>query len=226
MNRTPVPHHPIFRIWPGRVRSQRAVDSWKEFPVIEIPSVMAADPANMRSSEIACSQAHANVLRAFLATDATHCIVIEDDVILCDRRWLSFTRFDYFLPFINHRREGAGRNFTVLPGVMPEYGNQAAVVSRRFAEAFLPRLESGVIADHANRQIPGMRVGCYVSNGIIHDTGAASTISEERRAGYRARTPASKVVRPGNGAPRRDAFCVLCNLWYAVMDRMIPAQGC
>lgn len=174
----------------------------------------------MRSRERACSQAHANVLRAFLATGASHCIAIEDDVILCERRWLAFTEFDYFLPFINHRRESAGAHFSILSGVMPEFGNQAAVVSRRFAEALLPRLEAGVVADHANRQITGMRVGCYASNGIIHDTGASSTISEERRADYRARVASSKIVRPGDGKPRKDAFCVLCNLWFAVGDRL------
>ena len=219
-----VPQFPIYRIWPGRVRSQRAVESWKDFAVIDIAAVKAADPADIRSRERACSQAHANVLRAFLATSASHCIVIEDDVILCDRRWLSFTELDYFLPVINHRHERAGRNFSILWGMMPEFGNQAAVVSRRFAEALLPRLEAGVIADHANRQIPGMRVGCYASNAIIHDTGAASTISEERRIGYRVRTPSSKVVRPGDGMPRKDIFCVLCNLWYAICDRLSPAR--
>jgi hypothetical protein len=219
-----IAQRPIYRIWPGRVRSQKAVDSWLDLPVIDIPAVKAQDPADIRSRERACSQAHANVLRAFLATDASHCIVIEDDVILCDRRWLSLTGFDYFLPFINHRHERAGRNFSILSGVMPEFGNQAAVVSRRFAEALLPRLESGVIADHANRQIPGMRVGCYASNAVVHDTGAASTISEERRMGYRARIASSKVVRPGDGAPRRDLFCLLCNVWYGVIDRLSPAS--
>jgi hypothetical protein len=223
MNTAGTPGRPIFRIWPGRVRSQRAVDSWKEFAVTDIPAVTAQDPKDMRSRERACSQAHANVLKAFLATDASHCIVIEDDVILCDRRWLSFTEFDYFLPFINHRIERASARCWILPGVMPQFGNQAAVVSRRFAEAMLPRLEAGVIADHANRQIAGMRVGCYASNGIIHDTAAASIISEDRRTSLCVRTPSSKVVRPGDGMPAKDAFCMLCDVWYAIADRVMRA---
>ena len=220
VNAAGICHHPVYRIWPGRIRSPGAVASWKEFAVVDIPAVTAQDPADMRSRERACSQAHANVLRAFLATDATHCIVIEDDVILRDRVWLSFTEFDYFLPFINHRRPHAGGNFSILRGVMPEFGNQAAVVSRRFAGALLPRLDAGVVADHANRQISGMCVGCYASNGIIHDIAAASTICEDRRASLRSRAPSSKVVRPAEGMPRKDAFCLLCDVWYAIADRL------
>ena len=68
--------------------------------------------------------------------------------------------------------------------MLPEYGALACVASRRFAEACIPLLEAGGIADHVDRAAArGLRAGSFASNAVVHDNAAVSTISEERRKG-------------------------------------------
>lgn len=213
-------HHHIYRIWPGYVRSQRAFDSWRGFAVADIPSVEPQIPDSLMSRERACSQAHANVLRAFLATKDSHCVVIEDDVTLVNTEWLGYTSFDYFQPFAANRDETPGQDFSILYEQIPFYGAQGYIASRCFAEAYIPLLEAGGIADIVNLEACiGLKAGSFASNGIIHDNCAASLISEERRLVFSRGDANHTFKKPSVKArwkripikPRSVSFCVLCS---------------
>jgi hypothetical protein len=228
------PPPPVFRIWPGSIRSLRAFQSWQSVSVINVPAVEPGDPKAFRSRELACSQAHANALRQFLQTGAPHGVIIEDDVVLFHRNWLSFTEYDYFQPFASNRDETPGADFSIREGVLPKFGTQAYLASRRFAEAYIPLLESGGVADHVNLDAAsGLRVGSYPSNGVIHDTSAPSMISEERRRGYQRIFDEAEIETEGAGAvmnfeskrvierPRGVSFCVLCKGRRSHLERTL-----
>lgn len=206
--------HSIYRIWPGHVRSQKAFDSWKNFSVIDVPAVHAVDADNLGSRQRACSQAHANALRLFLATNHNHCVVIEDDAVLLDHSWLSFTDYDCFIPFVSHRDETPGQDFQIRLSVLPRYGTQAYIASRRFAEAYIPLLESGGTADAVNLEACiGLRSASFASNAVIHDNDAISTISEPMRLASRRAREAGHLIEPMKHVPERYrsvSFCVLC----------------
>lgn len=151
---------------------------------MDIPAVTPHE-TTLRACEIACSNAHSGALREFLKTSRPYCIVLEDDAIVLEREWMHFVDFDYFQPFFSNRVTTAGREQRLLVGKLPRYGSQAYVASRRFAEAYIPLLEEGVVADHANKTAArGMKIGSYNANAVLHDTAARSMISEQRRQCY------------------------------------------
>lgn len=225
------PCHPIYRIWPGFVRSQKAFDSWQELHLINVPAVKAIYPQDLRSRERACSQAHANALRLFLATEASHCVVIEDDAILINKDWLSYCDFDYFIPFTANRLEIPGRHLTIRHGALPWFGAQAYVASRRFAEKYIPLLEAGGVTDVVNLEGSiGLRTGSFASNGIIHDNNAISMISEARRQRHVGnKLKAQKVgcaikfkTKYVARCARSVSFCVLCKGRKHQLEQTLP----
>jgi GR25 family glycosyltransferase involved in LPS biosynthesis len=172
----------IFRInSPGPIRSRRAHATQLG---LEINDVDAVQPKSeeRRAREIACSLAHASVMRKFLESDADFAVVLEDDAILGnDKTWMSFTGFDLFMPFQSNRqhREADTR---IRHGVVPKWGMFAYLASRAFAVKYAPLLEAGIVADVAHREAAkGLKIGSFVGNAVNHDNQSVSTISEERR---------------------------------------------
>lgn len=176
-------HHPIFRIWPNQIRSERAFISWQGYDVTDIPAVDPIDKKDKRCREIACSRAHAAALKAFLGTGASHGIILEDDAILHDNTWMDWTGFDLFFPFKANREE-LPVSLTVVPG-FPGYGMFAYMVSRNMAGRFIPRLENGGVTDICHRDAArGLNVAHLAGNACEHDIHAKSIIDEARRLWY------------------------------------------
>lgn len=190
-------HLPIYRIWPGKVRSQRAYRSWKGHALVDVPAVMAAKPEEYESRQQACSLSHAKVLREFLKTRQTHCIVIEDDAVLLNPCWLACRAFDLFMPFVSTRDETPGKDFRVRRNVLPKFGTQAYIASRRFAEAYIPLLEDGGFADLVNSIAAiNLRSASFASNAIVHDNNAVSMIAEDKRQQFFARRASQRRSSP------------------------------
>lgn len=173
-------HHPIFRIWPNQIRSERAFVSWQGYDITDIPAVEPVDKNDKRCREIACSKAHAAALTAFLGTGASHGIILEDDAILHDDTWLNWTGFDLFFPFKTNRAEHPV-NLAVVPG-FPGFGTFAYKVSCLMAVRWVARLEQGGVADVCHRDAArGLNVAHLAGNACEHDIHAKSTIDEPRR---------------------------------------------
>lgn len=177
---------PIFRITPEVIRSQRAFDSWAGHRVNAVPAVKPLDPSKFEARQWACSLAHAAALQAFLRTTATHGVILEDDAVLVEESWLSFTAFDLFHPF-SASRKTLPPDTEIVPGLRPDWGAQAYIVSRSYAFRAIPLLQVGWIADHVDKRAgEGLAVAHFRGNSIHHDHEAASLICEERRQRFNA----------------------------------------
>lgn len=173
--------HPILRIWPGYVRSPKHAASVAGLEIIDVPAGIPADPGDKQSRELACTQGHCHAMRAFLESDWPFCVVFEDDAIVHDRAWMSFTEFDLFMPFV-HPGAYTPPAFEIVPGKLPWRGTQAYLASRNFAEAYLPLLAAGGISDHAYHvAVRGLNCGRYAGNVVQHDLHAPSMICNDRR---------------------------------------------
>lgn len=172
---------PVYRIRPPFIRSQRACDSWSNRNIIDIPAVIPDNPEDIDSRARACSRAHANALRAFLATSESHAVVIEDDIILKNDEWLRFTGFDLFHPFFSNRFSLSVNN-TLVEGFRDGFGSTAYIASRAFAKKYVPLLEAGGIADRVDADAAqGMSVAHFAGNAVDHDNDVLSTIDNRRR---------------------------------------------
>lgn len=235
------PHHPIYRIRSGYASSCRAEDSWRNFPVEDVPAIVPDNPTDLRSCERSRSQAHSNALRRFLATSAAHCIVIEEDAILHYNGWLALSAYDCFLPFSTSHDETRGQDFNIRHGILPRYGAHAYIASRHYAQALIPRLEAGGVVDVVNAEAGyGLKVASYNSNAINHDNYAMS-ISEAGRqyhllymsnAASHGQSPATQAgLKAVHFGPRSVSFCTVCKerkhqLEKTMNENLDLLQGC
>lgn len=183
--------HPIFRIDIGHIRSQRAYASWSKHDVIDVPAVIVGSDS-LAEREAAGCQSHIRCLKEFLKTNRPYGIVIEDDAILMGDAWCSYGGYDLFYPFSNNRSRESGNEYTLLTraGILPLYGSQAYIASRRYAVEFIKELETGLAPDHADiiaaRRLENPRIASYARNAVLHDLDAISIMSEDRRQGFLA----------------------------------------
>lgn len=210
-------HHPIYRIGLGHAGSRKAAESWKGFPIIDVGAKQEICAANASSRDSALSLAHASALRLFLDSTATHCVVIEDKVVLQHQAWLAYKDFDYFLPFSGTPGVAPGRNFRVLPGVLPVTGRHAYLASRRFAETCIPLFENGGFANKINIEVSrGFYVGSYGKDAVICDLAGGPVLTDNDRlvTPRRDEVLQKRVFVAGKeitrGAARGVSFCTLC----------------
>jgi hypothetical protein len=184
--------NPIFRIKADWARSPIALQSHEGLAIVDLPPIKI-DSTDQKAREGAAAAVHLSVMRRFLSTDASHCVVLEDDAILKnDRAWLTWTDYDFFVPFA-HNRIHLPEDSTVVVGKLPRYGAFAYLCSRQFAQRYSALLEQGGLADVLSHEAAkGLRFGSFVGNAVDHDNDAPSLVSEERRIAFLNKYPDQK----------------------------------
>jgi hypothetical protein len=185
-------NHPIYRIKANWERSPVALQSHLGLDIIDIDPVRV-DELDQSKRENGATAVHKKVMGIFLASNTPYCVVLEDDAIMLPvRNWLSYTEFDFFIPFA-HNRVHLPQDDTIRIGKLPKYGAFAYLCSRQYALRYHALLEKGGLADvvsHAAAK--GLTFGSYAGNAVNHDNEAPSMISEERRKDFLKKYPGQK----------------------------------
>ncbi len=185
-------HHPIYRIKADWARSPIALQSHSGLKIIDVDPVKVEE-LDQSKRENGATAVHKKVMGIFLASNTPFCVVLEDDAIIMPvRDWLSFTQFDFFIPFA-HNRVHLPQDDTIRIGKLPKYGAFAYLCSRQYALRYHEFLEKGGLADvvsHAAAK--GLSFGSYAGNAVNHDNEAPSMISEERRKDFLKKYPGQK----------------------------------
>lgn len=184
--------HTIYRIKADWDRSPKALASHQGLLITDVEPVKIDSTAQTKR-ENGANLVHTKVMKIFLDTGRDFCVVLEDDAILStNREWLSFTDFDFFIPFAHNRRH-LPEDFTIRNKKLPKYGAFAYLCSRPFALRYLETLEQGGLADVVSHTAAaGLRFGSYAGNAVNHDNDAPSMISEERRLEFLQKYPDQK----------------------------------
>lgn len=184
--------HLIYRIKADWDRSPKALASHEGLIITDVEPVRI-DSTSQEKRENGATLVHTKVMKIFLASALDYCVVLEDDAILSsNREWLSFTDFDFFIPFAHNRRH-LPEDFTIRNSKLPKYGAFAYLCSRQFALNYLECLENGGLADVVSHQAAkGLRFGSFAGNAVNHDNDAPSMISEQRRLDFLQKYPDQK----------------------------------
>lgn len=184
--------HTIYRIKADWDRSPKALASHEGLNITDIEPVKIDSTAQVKR-ENGANLVHTKVMKIFLSAGLEYCVVLEDDAILSSNRdWLSFTEFDFFIPFAHNRRH-LPEDFTIRHKKLPKYGAFAYLCSRAFALRYLECLEQGGLADVVSHSAAkSLRFGSYAGNAVNHDNDAPSMISEERRLEFLQKYPDQK----------------------------------
>ena len=184
--------HRIYRIKADWDRSPVALASHVGLNILDIEPVKI-DAENQAKRENGATLVHAKVMRVFLESGEPSCVVLEDDAILAtNHQWLSFTDFDFFIPF-SHNRIHLDEDYTIRHQKLPKYGAFAYLCSRAFALKYLDLLSQGGLADVISHDAArGLRFGSFTGNAVNHDNDARSMISEDRRKEFLKKYPDQK----------------------------------
>jgi hypothetical protein len=184
--------HTIYRIKAEWDRSPAALATHEGLVMTDIEPVKI-DSSAQAQRENGATLVHKKVMTRFISDGFDYCVVLEDDAILSgDKAWLSFTDFDFFIPFAHNRRHLAEDN-RIRHGKLPKYGAFAYLCSRAFALRYLEFLEKGGLADVvSHRAARGLRYGSFQGNAVNHDNAAPSMISEARRLDFLEKYPDQK----------------------------------
>ena len=184
--------HKIYRIKADWDRSPVALASHAGLNIVDIEPVKIT-AQNQAKRENGATLVHSKVMKVFLDSGEPFCVVLEDDAILSKNlEWLSFTDFDFFIPFAHNRRH-LDENYSIRQQRLPKYGAFAYLCSRTFALKYFELLQRGGLADVISHDAArGLRYGSFAGNAVNHDNDAPSMISEERRKDFLKKYPDQK----------------------------------
>jgi hypothetical protein len=168
----PTPSHPIYRLQCEQNRSVKAAESLRGLFVRNVSMARSENESNDISYHESLFNAQAHAFRHFLTTSASHAIIIEDNVILHDKKWLCLRKFDYFQPLANDMY-GSLKDHFINRHDIHDRRPVACIVSRRFAKACLRLHEVGTCFKRISLLASkGLPVGNDECDGVTLDRDA------------------------------------------------------